>query len=222
MFDVLDVQVEFFVLPPLIPSPVPLWQFLGGDNPRQYSIEHGVGTPDVLPLLSMSMEITREWQWYIRAMNPGMAPEQASALLGDQKAFTNNNGFGNPDEPRANWILGENLTAPLPKFPKVFTCGFACHTGREEGDELVVTTFNGNNPPPDINLINPGSHPWLFFHATVVKVSSTTEARYPFPNGQPTWGVNVPAVWMPLVSRFEVRYPLAKMRKVSGYVLPYV
>jgi len=203
--------------PDPVSSPVPLWQFFGADNPRDYSIEHGVGTPDVLPLLDRNMEITREWQWYIRALNPNMSAEQVSALLGPQKAFTNRD----PSEPVADWILGENLSAQLPKFPKVFTCGYNCHSGRAEGNELIVTTLNGNHPPPDAGLVNPQSHPWFFFHATIVRVRNSIESRYPFPQGAAAWGYGQPYVYMPLVARFEVRVPLSSIRAVNVFFLPY-
>lgn len=207
--------------PPPGPDPVPpptdtdadLYQFLpdldmspNASNPRKWSIDHGVGAPDVLPLADRSMIFTPPWQAFVRAINPNMTVNHVNALYGPSKAYFNRQS----DNPGANYIM-----------PKTFTSGWACHEGIVSGNELIVHTLDGNASPPDIAKVNPQTRPHLFFHATIVRIRNGREARYPFPNGKPAWGYSGNYIFMPFTSRFELRVPLSKVKKVSEYILPY-
>lgn len=216
------------------PSGMPLYQFLPASNPRaaatRDAIAQGkpsVGYPDIIPLADgvQRVQLTKEWQLYIAAINPNMEKRHVAGLLGNAVAFCNGTGFG--DEPRQNWLTGEDLRSSLlPSFDKVRTCSYACHTGRIEGSELVLSILDGSAPPPSISQINPKSHPHLFFHATIVWMDSngTELGRKPFVNKRavaPEWGYNFEVTLMPLVSCVGIRVPLSRVQPVTGYQLPY-
>ena len=187
------------------------------------------GAPEVFWLVQNAMEITKQWQFYIRAINYKMSIQHVSALFGYQKAFTNGHGFGDPTDPRANFLLGEDLNSRLPKFPKVFTCGGSVLSGLESGGLFVPRMMNGNKSPllkagrtypntvdeinPNDYFYMPATHPWLFFAANNVKGSGSV---FPFDNGAfYPWLENRPFTFMPHVSRFPINYPSSKLKKMS-------
>jgi hypothetical protein len=204
------------------PASVPLWQLHGALRPRATAQILG-SAPDVWIFSEGQgrVTLTREWQFFIRDINPNMPINNVSGLLGTHKAFTNQTGFpteaGEP--PRVNWILGEDLNAgSFPQFDKDRSCSFNCHTGTIIGELLQVETLDGNKPPPDVSQINPSSHPWLFFHATIVYKEGTVD---PFPHGAPGWGISRPCVWMPLVATHALFVPVSNVTPISTYRLPY-
>ena len=214
-----NVQVKFTALPPPPPkpSPVPLWQFKQSPNPLSAAQTLG-SAPDVVVLATGlgRVTVTREWQLHIRDINYGMLSNNVWMLFGTQKAFCNAD-----SDPRQNWIEGKDLGATaLPQFDKDRTCGLACHTGIVEGDYLRVTTFNGNYSPPPLSEINPRTHPWLYFHATIVYRDGKVA---PFPQAAPApeWGYTRNVVLMPLVATHPILYPLSLVTKVNSYRLPY-
>ncbi|HUF00540.1 MAG TPA: hypothetical protein VMN99_14875 [Anaerolineales bacterium] len=170
------------------------------------------------------MTITKQWQFFIRAINPGMRLQNIVALFGPTKAFTNR---PVPDK-RADHLRGERLNRPDPEFDKVRTCSLSVLTGVVSGDELIVTMLDGSQPPPlkegrsypervqDINpddyLFLPETHRHFFFAANIIKLNGKT---VPFPHGALYDWTNDGRrySWMPHVKRaqFEVRYPLSKL-----------
>lgn len=210
------------------PTPTPssgdLWQFLPSDNPREYLRNHpGTdGTADVVVLSEEppDTQMTRAWQLFLLALNPGMQKNNIVSLIGTRKAFSNGTGFptraGDPE--KANWIDNTFRDYPVPTLDKDRTCAFNYCTGVQTGSYVLITTLDGNAPPPDINLVNPITHPYLFFHCTIVKQDGRIR---PFPNGAPAWGVNMNVVFLPLVSMRPIFYPLSRLRPVSEIRLPY-
>lgn len=73
------------------------------------------------------MPFTEAWQRQSFGLNT-MDKMEWTNLFSDTTAFTNNQGFGKRDDPRANFITGENLRAPLPKL-EALLCGGAVVTG---------------------------------------------------------------------------------------------
>lgn len=214
-----------------------LWQFKPAPGPRGqariWSEERGnvSGAPDIWQLgvgAGKRVELTRAWQLFLAALNPNMPLERVSALLGDAVAFTNKTGFG--DTPYQNWLTNENTNSNypdgrpmLPSFDKVRTCSYACHTGRIEGNELVLNILDGNLSPPDISQVNPLTHPHLFFYASIVYVdqNGVERSRLPFQQSAPAWGHDRKVTVMPLVSNYQIRVPLSMVEKVDTYSLPY-
>lgn len=226
----------------LPPSSVPLWRMKPSTNPRDAAADAARrlgqkkhGFPDILPIgqgEGKRVDLTREWQLYLMAINPQMTTRDVSALLNYQVAFTNGTGFGKPDTAYQNWVLNEDTNSKkpngdplLPQFDKVRTCAYACHTGVIVGDQLKLTTLDGNNPPPKIADVNPKSHPHLFFHATIVwmDVNNNELARVPFEQRAVAlaWGYAFEVTIMPLVSCYDIYMPLDEVERVSAYSLPY-
>lgn len=194
--------------------------------------------PAVFPLSDEQMKVTKEWQYFLVAINPGMKLHNVSGLLNNSKAYCNHHGFisdeaDKSDGPRANFIKEEDLNADLPVFNKVFTHARATHTGREvtEGGKtfLIVDTLDGTNPPPmkpgkarpqklkDIRmedyLYNPKETPLLFFVSNNVALDGRL---FPFPKGSKySWMPNTDFyVFMPLVSDKVVKSPLEEWIKL--------
>lgn len=200
------------------------------------------GAPQVFVFRDGRVNVTRDWQFFIRAINHNMTIQHVSAIYGHKKAFANGTGFGNEKDPRADYLKGENLTFIDPQFDKVRTCARSVMTGVIRGTELVVTMMDGNKPPPlkpgrsypqrvaDINvedyLYTPRTHRHLFFAANIIKRKGHTVL---FAHGGVyDWtGDSRPYTWLPHVSRFAVRYSLSKLTPVpddapipSPYLIP--
>lgn len=215
---------------------VPLWVMLPASNPRIAARDAAIkfsepnhGFPDIIPIAEgvKRVILTEKWQLYIYQINPNMELSRVSGLLGDAVAFTNKTGLGSEETPRRDYLKRENLNSThYPKFDKVRTCSYACHTGEIIENQLKLTTLDGNIDPPDIKDINPLSHPHLFFHATIVWMDTNGKElkRSPFVNKRakaPQWGYNFEVTIMPLVSCVPVYIDLDLVKRVDQYILPY-
>ncbi len=215
------------------PVPVPLWQ---------HKDDHGVfdgvrdcaPCPAVFTLHESRVKITKQWQFFIRAINPDMSLKHITALFGPKKAFTNRP----VRDTRADHLLGEKLHRPDPEFDKVRTCALSVLTGVVSGNMLIVAMLDGSQPPPlkegrsyperveeidpDDYLFLPQTHRHFFFAANIIRRNGKT---VPFPHGaRYDWtGDDRLYSWLPHVarSRFEVRYPLSKLIELpSGAPIP--
>ena len=232
----LHISIVPKIQPTTLPAPArpPLWmhqedqQVFG--SLRDCAL--GGGCPAVFTLLEPNLKVplTRDWQYYIRAINPGMSPARVAAIFGYFRAFCNGTGLGDPDDPRANFLQNEDLLAPFPQFDKDRTCSRSVMTGTVDGSFLLAQTFDGNIRPPlkpgrtypakladvdlDDYLYAPRTHPWLFFSANIVGERGQV---VPFPNGAVyAWtGDGAPRTFLPHVSRHQVRYPLSRLRKLT-------
>jgi hypothetical protein len=194
----------------------------------------------VLKTPAAKVQLTREWQFYLAAINYHMAPADVAVELHYHLAFCNNTGLGKPDVPRRDYLRGRDLTAKeLPKFDKDRTCSRSVLTGVEVGNTLRVTVMDGNQPPPlkpgrrqpqtvgEINfedyLYNPRDHRHMFFAANTVSSVSGGSKVYPFPRGATyEWaGDGWRYTWFPHVSCEEILYPLSRLRKLAdGEAVP--
>lgn len=184
------------------------------------------------PRLKVNMD--RDWQYYMIAMNYNMTRENIYLLLDDHLAFSNQTGFKNLDNPtKKDYFFNRTEFPEFPRLDKDRTCSRNIMTGVVVGDTLRVDTFNGNNPPPmkpgkslpetieDINiedyLYNPREHRWKFVIANRVttKPGNRTSVA-PFPRGaQYDWtGDNLNYSFLPLVSREVVYYPLRYLYEI--------
>jgi hypothetical protein len=183
----------------------------------------------------------KQWQFFLYAINPGMPTNAIIALMGDGKALMNNTGIGDDENPRANYISGTDLDAPPPRLDKLRTFARNLHTGVEMGQDLLVKTFDGNNPPPlkpgrtypetlaevnlDNYLITPQTNLEMFLVCNNIQTKPGNQTSiFPFDNGgryawtpQPTEMYS----FFPLVSRFRIVSPLANWNKIPpGSPLP--
>lgn len=63
--------------------------------------------------------LTEQWQYYLVAINYNMPPEDVMGNLWYKTAYTNGTGFGDSNDPRANWVSRQRLDAKSPQFDKV-------------------------------------------------------------------------------------------------------
>jgi hypothetical protein len=228
---------------PVLPS-VQLWQHkddqeLGDAAPHR---PHPRGDPAVFPLEKSEaarVDLTKQWQFFIRAINYNMPPGKVSAIFGDLRAFCNHTGLGDAGGPRADFLNGENLSSPPPQLDKVRTCALSVMTGVVEGNELIVEMMNGSQLPPlkpgrvhperveDIDIdayeFTPRTHRHLFFAANIT--SRGGRKISPFPNGEIyDWTHDRRRyTWVPHVkpANITVRYPLSKLTRLPpGAAIP--
>ena len=76
--------------------------------------------------------ITRQWQYYMLAINPAMTLEDVYLLMDNNLAFCNSTGFRNDSDPRADWFHNKDLTYKYPQFDKVRICSRNVVTGVEQ------------------------------------------------------------------------------------------
>jgi hypothetical protein len=187
------------------------------------------------------VEITRDWQFYLVAMNYDMTLENVSLLLHYHLAFCNNTGFGKEGEPRRDYILNKNLTArELPRFDKDRTCSRNTLTGTVVGDKLRLKLFDGNKPPPmkpgrplprnlaDVRfedyLYNPRDNREMFIVANRVTTKPGGQSSVaPFPRGgyYPWTGDDKQYSFLPHISDEVIDYPLQYLQKTTGINSPY-
>ena len=219
---------------PISPEiPVPLWQHRD-DRGALKRVRKCAPCPAGFMMHEHRVQITRQWQFFIRAINPGMSLQHVAALFGPTKAFTNRA----RKDSRANHLMGTKLNRPDPEFDKVRTCALSVLTGIVSGEDLILTMLDGSQEPPlkvgriypetveDINLDDylfiPQTHRHFFFAANIIRRDGRT---VPFPHGASYDWMNDDRTytWLPHVKRaqFEVRYPLTRLTPLPpGASLP--
>ena len=74
--------------------------------------------PAVWVFQAVPIWCTKQWQFFMVAINLGMSLQHIIATWGYTKAFANGTGFGDPIDPRANYIDGQDLTYDPPQWDK--------------------------------------------------------------------------------------------------------
>lgn len=118
-------------------------------------------------------------------------------------AMTNDNGFENGDDPRADFINRVDLKQELPKIATLVMGGTVL-SGVIDGTDLIVDTLDGNRPPP--SGITRKTHPWLIqcgTNATLIKMEDGTFKVNKFTQ------LNGADVLYPIIARITVRFPLS-------------
>lgn len=180
--------------------------------------------------------MTRQWQYYIRAINYNMTIANAYLLLDDHLAFANDTGFRDLDNPgKRDYFFNRTNFAKDPNLDKVRTCSRSLMTGTVVGGYLQVQTLDSQQDPPlkpgrayprDISEVNPDdylympqTHPWMFVAATITNKRGET-VQFPR-GGLYPWFMDgrSPVSWMPLVSNHSqgvVLYPLSRLRLIGA------
>jgi hypothetical protein len=177
--------------------------------------------------------ITKQWQYYMIAINPSMTLENIYLLLDDHLAFCNNTGFATLDNPgRKDFFFNRTNFEKNPQFDKVRTCSRNVVTGIEKNGMLSVKTFDIRNAPPlkpgrfyprTIDEINPDDYLYtprynreMFIVANIVNRAGEVVQ---FPRGGLYDWTNdsTPYSFLPLCSNptyGEVLVPLSKFVKL--------
>jgi len=193
------------------------WRYLhkaeGGNQQNPWGMPE-VGPPENASAIKMTKEI-QEMSFELMAhFNPLITPLLWTRVHDHDRAFTNFNGFGNPDDPRANYILGENLSANLPKYDKAQrVSGGQFIRGEVEGDQLVCTPglhgIDANSPLPDLGTII--SNNWYLF---AISLNGENQGVSHFPQGQGG------PVAIPFIFAESIRFPLWWFEKWEADELP--
>jgi hypothetical protein len=192
--------------------------------------------PAVHPLLPNSdhkVEMTEQWQYYIRAINWNMATWYVSALFGAKKAFTNRP----ENDVRADWLMRKDLTRPNPDQDRVRSCSRSPVSVSHIVDGVaILDMMDGTKPPrlksgfnypsnvfninPDAYFYHPRTHHKMFLVATI---TSGTGRTRPFPNGAVyNWKQDgQPYVFWPYVSNRPIVYSIDNLVEVTGITNPY-
>jgi hypothetical protein len=191
------------------PPPVrpPLWRVLHdremGDLWRSY-------VPEVYRLSPWhAIPLNRAWQEFTYSLNqPGLTPEKWRVLYDFRRAFTNNGAgydWNSNNPPKQDWINMRDTTATdTVRFDGPRICGGAVVTGRVDGDWLWLDYLDTTKPPPaDVK-------PWHKFCALNVRPDGIS--KFPQRAGMD--------VWIPLIAKQPIRYPLAKLVKWEGEEMP--
>jgi hypothetical protein len=222
----LPISITFGVNTPPISIPSATHRVLRDIEYR--TVRASAPNPEVFFFAENVTDITRYWQFYLRAVNFNMVLERVSAILLNNRMVTNGTGFGD-DEPRQNWILREDLTAlKLPQWNKVYTSGDA--RIRMEGNRVL--TFDGTRPPPlkpgyaqpervedariEMYLHTPYTTPWLFYDCHNVGRDGSYQ---PWPNAGLYPGDPIPRTWMPFVSDTPIYYPPSRWQENSARIV---
>lgn len=182
------------------------------------------GCPAVMTLREgYDTKFTRQWQYFLYAINKGMTLAAIIAKLGDENALANKTGFRESD-PKNNYLTGNVGYKNDPWLDKLRTFSRNTHAGIIEGDNIRVTTFDGNNDPPlkpgriyprtlsnvslDDYLYIPQTHPWLFLVCNNVRYMPGGSIVFPFAHGvvRP-WLDDQIYTFFPLVSKFKILSP---------------
>lgn len=188
---------------------------------RLYRVKHDIelgelwrnDLPEVFPLDgSLAVKMTSDWQqlaydlyrYSASNVDEETAKKRWRIIYGYRTAFTNNQGFEKPGDPRADYINNKNLDMPLPKWDKTRVCGGATISGYKDNGKLVVTCLDATKTAPSLYWLL--DRFWLWF--TAVNVSSKGSI-YDFPQGDGR------PVYTPLVSKGqEVRIDLALLEEL--------
>lgn len=197
----MSIPITVTVGEPIYPPPrPPLWRV---KHDRELGPLWRPNLPEIHPFFpSHFVPFTAAWQRHSFGMNT-MNKNEWTSVFSDTTAFVNNQGFGKPGDPRANFIKQEDLREDLPKL-EALICGGAVMTGHVEGANLIVYTLNGKNSPPRRVL-----EPWEMYHAITVDRRGTPR-MFPQGDGQP--------VLLALVADRDrypvVTFPMYKLERV--------
>ena len=193
----------------------PLWKVL---HDAEMGEDRRKNLPEVQPLFpNHHVPFMQIWQRLSRAANPFLTDDKWTAVYGWKLWIANNQGFGNDDDPRANYILGTNLDKKDPRV-EVLTCGGNLLTGYEETGNLVVETLDWRAFAPTTEWLL--AHPWFCTYA--VSVDGKGQPRR-FPQGEQPNG-EMKDIIHPLMAdpeRFtKITIPLDKVIRWTAAELP--
>jgi hypothetical protein len=113
------------------------------------------GNPAVITLRDLADTVYNEqWQLFHYAHNFGMSKNNACHPFSYKTALANRTGFGNPDNPKRNYITGENLNSSNDMYiDKLRTFALNTHAVKNyDEDHYQVWTMDGSVSP----IMKPG------------------------------------------------------------------
>jgi hypothetical protein len=198
--------------PPLTPTRYTGWRLLytgegGNDNPL--NMPAVAPSFDAQPIPFTETLQLLSWQ-LMQRLNPTITSMQWRSVYRYDRAFTNFNGFDDPNNACADYVNRLDLGAPLPKLMKAIICSGSLYDGIVEGDKLVmypgVHAMDAATPVSVDELIR---RRWYF-----LATSWTGKGGVHFPQG------NGDVVPIPYIIRARTEYPLAWFQRWDREYLP--
>lgn len=177
------------------------------------------GMPEVMPpenSISLSMNKTIQEMSYqlMTRFNSLITPQLWTRVHDHDRAFTNFNGFNKDGDPRANFILNENITSPLPKYDKAQrVCGGSFIHGQADNGYLYCQAgrdgIDADGIMPSLDVII--SNNW-YIYAVSIGMDETQISHFPQGKGGP--------VVIPFIFRGIIKFPLQYFENWEGEDLP--
>lgn len=181
--------------------------------------EGGLDNPSGMPVVRPSYNappilFTKEMQrlsYEMNSYNPYFTKDKWRKVYAFSTAFTNENGFDEPNDPRADFVNNVDLTSPLPKLMKAIVCGGMFIRGSVENKLLVckpgVSGIDVSKPLPSIAEVF--ARNW-YFAATTGGLGGV----YNFPQGSGN------PVYIPYFLSETVTYPIEWFDTWNNVELP--
>jgi len=181
-----------------------------------------LGMPEVMPPIdAIAVDMTEAIQLMsfnlmLKGNNLITGPLWTRVHDGD-RAFTNYQGFDMAGDPRANFVLRQDLSSPLPKYDK---CQRVCGGSFVRGIETVtngvpvlrcvagIHGIDADKPMPDTQTILDNN--WYIY---AVSMDTPTNISH-FPQGQGG------PVLIPFIIRGAIEFPLQHFERWESDVLP--
>jgi hypothetical protein len=162
------------------------------------------------PFHSVGLNATLQWLW--KNINPEIGGEKWSTLLDWKLAWCNSSGFGQPDKPRANYVLGKNIGNDDPYFDFSRYCGGAIFKGIIDDSLLRIDAISAFNPPSAETVLN---NPHLWYWGT-----SVSPRGYVYYIRRMGLDGTMKKVRIPLIVEKPVNIPLNELHKLPDGFLP--
>lgn len=200
---------------PSVSERPPLWRI-------KHDKENGdlwrVLLPQVHPLFpNQFCAFDKPWQLRSWEMNSKISGKRWTAVYGWKAWGANRNGFGNPDDPRANFVLNEDTDKELPRVELLDTGGNIL-TGHQEGDWFVADVLNSMAEPPQVDWMF--AHPWFINWVTVCGLNGNP---IPLLQAQDSAGTVVPYAHPLIANTYRNTknvFPMYKLQKWDAMELP--
>lgn len=159
--------------------------------PQLWRVKHDTtpwrtGLPEVFPLEPNHFTpMTREIQLLSKSINPLMTNAKWRQVYTWQRAFTNQQGFERPGDPRRDYVNRLNLNAQELPRQESLVCGGTILAERfVQGEYLYCDYLDGKKPMPTATYVL--ARPWLWFDAVNVdKDANGKIVIRRFPQGLP-------------------------------------
>jgi len=197
----------------------------GGYDATAHQKKFPPDMPAVVPpadIKKQAIDMTKDIQNMSFALmqnkNPNITKQLWTKVHDGDRAFTNGEGFNQKNDPRRNYVMGENLSSKnLPKYDKAGRlCAGAFVRGEVRGDKLVciagVHGIDANKPMPSLQTILDNN--WYLYAITLYGSGTKKEHVGHFPQGG-----GGPVV-IPFIFEGEIVFDLSWFEKWESDELP--
>lgn len=181
---------------------------------RQVVLDKNVPLPEVYRISPFhSVLLTEKLQLLWKGINPEISGEKWATLLGYWLAWCNGSGFGDANDPRADYVNRKNLSYKLPAFDQVRCCGGTVFKGTENNGIVSLEYIQASSPPSIETVMN---SPWLWYWGASVAPKGTINLI----TRKGLDGTMKP-VRIPIIASQQIYLPSSELHKLpSGSAIP--